>query len=105
MEYSSSYALQNYRKVNSVAKPSELRVKQEWETSNLRVIRAFEDANGSEAGFILVHVSMVANTGRLVTAIAKILTALEARDRDGFNAGMKDLYLAYQDINKTMDTM
>ncbi len=36
---------------------------QSWDIDNLQVIRAFEDRDGSEAGFILTHVAMVANTG------------------------------------------
>ena len=55
LQYATSYALQNFKKINSVAKKGELGALSEWETDNLSVIRAFEDASGSEAGFILVQ--------------------------------------------------
>lgn len=106
MEYASSYALQNYKRVGpSVSAPDKLGEMKEWETDNLRVIRAFEDADGSEAGFILVHVSMVASTGRVVTAVESILEATNARDHVAFNESMRELYATYVEINQTMETM
>jgi indoleamine 2,3-dioxygenase len=42
MEYASSYALQNYRRINSTSAPNKLGHLSEWETDNLAVIRAFE---------------------------------------------------------------
>lgn len=105
MEYASSYALQNYRRVNKTGLPHELGNPSEWETDNLKVIRAFEDADGSEAGFILVHVSMVAFTGRAVSGAEKVLKAAQEGDIGAFNQGMKDLVDVYRKINLTMDTM
>ena len=77
----------------------------EWETDNLRVIRAFEDADGSEAGFILVHVSMVASTGRVVSAVEAILAAANDRNHQAFNDSMRELHATYVEINQTMETM
>lgn len=54
-EYASSYALVNYRRViPGGSTPEKLGDIKSWETDNLRIIRAFEDPEGSEAGFILV---------------------------------------------------
>ena len=106
MEYASSYALQNYRRVgSSVSASDKLGSMKEWETDNLRVIRAFEDADGSEAGFILVHVSMVASTGRVVSAVEAILAAANDRNHQAFNDSMRELHATYVEINQTMETM
>lgn len=106
MEYASSYALQNFKRVgHSVSAPDRLGKMDEWETDNLRIIRSFEDAQGSEAGFILVHVSMVASTGRVVAAVESILEAANARDHAAFNTQMRELYATYVEINQTMETM
>ncbi|KAI5477907.1 hypothetical protein MNV49_005800 [Pseudohyphozyma bogoriensis] len=106
MEYASSYALVNFRRVNSGGcAPGKLGDLKTWETDNLRIIRAFEDHDGSEAGFILVHISMVAYTGMLVTAAEKVLDGAVATDRAAFNAGLKELNDVYTKINEVMDTM
>lgn len=122
MEYASSYALQNFRRVNGSA-PNKLGDPKEWETDNLRVIRAFEDADGSEAGFVLVHVrcdrllfsarkgpnpwwlSMAAYTGRCVTSVEAALAAANAGDRKAFNVALASMQDVYEDINRTMETM
>lgn len=53
------------------------------------------DADGSEAGFILVHVTMVAHTGRIVSAAELVLAATNAGDHKAFNVAMTSLYEAY----------
>ncbi|KAL8281171.1 hypothetical protein RQP46_006529 [Phenoliferia psychrophenolica] len=104
--YASSYALVNYRRVvPGGATPEKLGDIKSWETDNLRIIRAFEDPEGSEAGFILVHVSMVAYTGQLVSAAEDTLASAAKGDREAFNSSLVALNSAYTDINKTMDTM
>ncbi|KAM0752421.1 hypothetical protein T439DRAFT_324508 [Meredithblackwellia eburnea MCA 4105] len=106
IEYASSYALVNYRRVvGGGATPEKLGSHKSWETDNLRIIRAFEDPEGSEAGFILVHVSMVAYTGELVTSAEKVLAGAQSGDRAAFNNGLVELNKAYTEINKVMDTM
>lgn len=106
MEYASSYALQNYRRVIKGDRPADrLGPLKEWETDNLRIIRAFEDHDGSESGFILVHVSMVAHTGKLVDSVEGVLDAATAQSQEGFTKAMTSLYETYKEINKTMDTM
>ncbi|KAK4697788.1 indoleamine 2,3-dioxygenase, partial [Phenoliferia sp. Uapishka_3] len=106
MEYASSYALVNYKRVvPGGSTPEQLGDIKSWETDNLRIIRAFEDPEGSEAGFILVHVSMVAYTGQLVTAAEETLSSALKKDREAFNKGLVDLNTAYTSINLTMDTM
>lgn len=79
MEYSSSYALQNYARIEGRHAGDKLGAMESWDTENLRVIRAFEDADGSEAGFILVHVTMVAETGESACGHA-VVVATESQE-------------------------
>lgn len=53
----------------------------------------------------LVHVSMVAHTGQLVSSVEDVLAALTSHDRPAFNASMETLYGTYTRINTVMDTM
>ena len=97
MEYAGSYALFNYR----LEDPT-----RGLEYDNLRLIRAFEhglDPKSSEAGFVLVHVDMVQNSGPLVDGVVSALDACEAHDRDAFDAGMNKVILAMSKVNKVMD--
>ncbi|EJD42500.1 IDO-domain-containing protein [Auricularia subglabra TFB-10046 SS5] len=99
MEYAGSYALFNYR----LEDPS-----RGLEYDNLRLIRAFElgmDPTSSEAGFVLVHIAMVKNSGDLVTDAVNALNGVLGKDRDAFNAGMAELVSALDKINKVMNTM
>jgi len=113
MEYAGSYALFNYR-LEDPAKGLEY--------SNLRLIRAFEhglDPSSSEAGFVLVHVDMVKNSGPLVTGVMDVLEASHAvartntssapsgplERRRALNAGLSTILHALQRINATMETM
>lgn len=73
MSYAASYALYNYYLEN----PSEGHDKY----SNIRLVRAFEhglDPKSSEAGFILTHIHMVAQTGKLVEGSARVVEAVSA---------------------------
>ncbi|KAI9726649.1 MAG: hypothetical protein M1834_008962 [Cirrosporium novae-zelandiae] len=99
MEYAGSYALYNYR----LADPS-----LGLTYSNLRLIRAFErgyDPTSSEAGFILVHVAMVAHSPHLVLGALKVLSACERKDRDAFNEGLIEVTEALKKINTVMEEM
>ena len=99
MEYAGSYALFNYR----LADPDLA-----FEYSNLRLIRAFEhglDPTSSEAGFVLVHVDMVKNSGPLIAGAMKLLEACVANDRHTFNQGLQKVVTAMGKVNRVMDTM
>ncbi|KAJ7053964.1 indoleamine 2,3-dioxygenase gamma type [Mycena amicta] len=99
MEYAGSYALYNYR----LADPAK-----GLEYSNLRLIRAFEhglDPTSSEAGFVLVHVDMVRNSGPLIAGVMSALNACAANDRDGFIEGLQGIVRAMEVINGVMDKM
>jgi indoleamine 2,3-dioxygenase len=107
MEYAGSYALFNYRLEDP---------KGGMDYSNLRLIRAFEhglDPTSSEAGFVLVHIDMVKNTGPLVggtvdalNAANQTLTGLgSVADRTALNSGLSSVLGAMQKINHTMETM
>ena len=97
MEYAGSYALFNYRLEDPEAG---------LEYSNLRLIRAFEhglDPTSSEAGFVLVHVDMVQNSGPLVDGVVSALDACAKKDREAFNAGLEKVVRSMIKINKVMD--
>lgn len=105
MEYAGSYALFNYRLEDPMAG---------LEYSNLRLIRAFEhglDPTSSEAGFVLVHVDMVKNSGPLVAGAVACLDCLEqktltpATQRREFNAGLRTVLDTMRKVNRTMETM
>ena len=108
MEYAGSYALYNYR----LEDPSK-----GLEYSNLRLIRAFEhglDPTSSEAGFVLVHVDMVKNSGPLVAGTVKCLdigSKIGSSDyspaelRASFNTGLEEILGALKKINAVMETM
>ena len=107
MEYAGSYALFNYR----LEDPAH-----GLKYSNLRLIRAFEhglDPESSEAGFVLVHIDMVQNSGPLVAgtmkcleSAAKINSALGSPEvRTEFNEGLRSILEAMIKINSVMETM
>lgn len=106
MEYAGSYALYNYR----LEDPSK-----GMEYSNIRLIRAFEhglDPTSSEAGFVLVHIDMVKNTGPLVKGTMAALRSsvpttspVPALDRAALNEGLSEVLAALRKINNTMETM
>ena len=72
---------------------------------NLELIRAFEDAQGSERGFILVHVEMVAFTGILISGTEDALKAIHANDVKAFEDAFERLLDGYKKINRSMDSM
>lgn len=97
MEYAGSYALFNYRLEDPKAG---------LEYSNLRLIRAFEhglDSTSSEAGFVLVHVDMVQNSGPLVDGVVSALDACAKKDREAFNVGLEKVVQSMVKVNKVMD--
>lgn len=119
MEYAGSYALFNYRLVDPAAG---------LEYSNLRLIRAFEhglDPTSSEAGFVLVHIDMVRNSGPLVAGTMAVLDARAAvapefaspndpqspgssnalQHRQSLNTGLSTILAALQRINLVMESM
>ncbi|KAF8581757.1 hypothetical protein K439DRAFT_1635926 [Ramaria rubella] len=96
MEYASSYALQNWARKD---------VSKGIVYDNLRLIRAFEDPEGSEKGFILVHVDMVAHSGKLVSAAEDALAAAATFNRPAFDDALSRLYESYKTINVSMETM
>lgn len=98
MEYAGSYALFNYRLENP---------KLGLEYSNLRLIRAFEhglDPSSSEAGFVLVHVDMVQNSGPLVDGVTTALAACAKKDRESFDEGMSKVVAAMRKVNSVMES-
>lgn len=112
MEYAGSYALFNYRLEDPTLG---------LEYSNLRLIRAFEhglDPSSSEAGFVLVHVDMVKNSGPLVAGTMACLDACSAAraasiatpgtqltHRRAVNAGLSTVLCSLKRINAVMETM
>ncbi|KAJ8124837.1 hypothetical protein O1611_g8803 [Lasiodiplodia mahajangana] len=106
MEYAGSYALFNYR----LQDPD-----RGLEYDNLRLIRAFEhglDPSSSEAGFVLVHVDMVKNSGPIIAGTMSALSALGDRNgadptvqRRTFNDGLRTVLGAMQKVNSVMETM
>ncbi|KAI0470742.1 indoleamine 2,3-dioxygenase family protein [Xylariaceae sp. FL0804] len=126
MEYAGSYALFNYRLADPAAG---------LDYANLRLIRAFEhglDPASSEAGFVLVHVEMVKNSGPLIAGAMRCLAALAAlaaddggasasakakakakakaeqrrrRRRGEFNDGLADMVATMRRVNGVMEGM
>jgi indoleamine 2,3-dioxygenase len=106
MEYAGSYALFNYR----LQDPN-----RGLEYDNLRLIRAFEhglDPLSSEAGFVLVHVDMVRNSGPMIAGTMMALSALaeanpadRTMQRKTFNEGLRTVVGAMRKVNGVMETM
>ncbi|TVY31152.1 Indoleamine 2,3-dioxygenase [Lachnellula hyalina] len=99
MEYAGSYALFNYQLQDP---------KNGLQYDNLRLIRAFEhglDPKSSEAGFVLVHVDMVQNSGPLVDGVVSALDACSGTDRKAFNDGLEKIVSSMTKVNKVMDGM
>lgn len=106
MEYAGSYALFNYR----LQDPDK-----GLDYDNLRLIRAFEhglDPSSSEAGFVLVHVDMVKNSGPIIAGTMSALSALgkqnganPATQRKDFNDGLRTALNAMVKVNSVMETM
>lgn len=98
MEYAGSYALFNYRLVDE---------SRGLEYDNLRLIRAFEcglDPESSEAGFVLVHIAMVKESGALIEGAAEMLDGCLAREREQFDNGLRTLVGALRKVNAVMNS-
>jgi len=99
MEYAGAYALYNY-KLNDPSKPLTY--------DNISLIRAFEhglDPKSSEAGFVIVHVDMVKESGGLVTGALGVLDGCSQNDRSMLNTGLDEMLTSLQKINKVMEGM
>ncbi|KAF2686812.1 hypothetical protein K458DRAFT_470779 [Lentithecium fluviatile CBS 122367] len=99
MEYAGSYALFNYR----LEDPGK-----GLEYDNLRLVRAFEhglDPTSSEAGFVLVHIAMVKESGALVKGTVEMLKGCTAQDRERFDDGLRTLVEGLRNVNAVMNTM
>lgn len=98
MEYAGSYALFNYRLVEP---------EKGLEYDNLRLVRAFEhglDETSSEAGFVLVHIAMVRQSGALVKGASEMLKSCEENDREAFNDGLRTLVNGLTKVNAVMNS-
>lgn len=95
MEYAQSYALYNWMKKDP---------RQGMNFENLELIRAFEGSE-HESGFILVHVAMVAHSGRLVKQVLAMFDAVQSRSRSEFDDALDGLLAVMQDINSVMESM
>jgi indoleamine 2,3-dioxygenase len=95
MEYAQSYALYNWARKDQRQGPN---------YENLELIRAFEGSE-HEAGFILVHVAMVAHSGRLVKQVLDVFEGAKSQSRERFNAALNGLVAVMQDINGVMESM
>lgn len=95
MEYALSYALYNWRRKNS---------SEGITYNNLELIRSFEGSE-HEAGFILVHVAMVAHSGHQVRHTLGVMNRAEEKDRTGFNSELANLTATMKTINGVMETM
>ncbi|ORY14380.1 indoleamine 2,3-dioxygenase gamma type [Clohesyomyces aquaticus] len=99
MEYAGSYALFNYR----LEDPDK-----GLDYDNLRLIRAFEhglDPTSSEAGFVLVHIAMVKESGALVKGTVEMLEGCTEPDREKFDEGLRTLVGSLKQVNAVMNTM
>ncbi|KAM7201521.1 hypothetical protein V8F33_003345 [Rhypophila sp. PSN 637] len=100
MEYAGSYALFNYKLLDPNG---------ELEYSNLGLIRAFEHglhAGSSEAGFVLVHVDMVKNSGPLVKGTVGTLDACTTKAPwADLNIYLSTILSSLVQINGSMERM
>jgi hypothetical protein len=98
MEYAGSYALFNYR----LEEP-----RNGLDYDNLRLIRAFEhglDPTSSEAGFVLVHIAMVKESGALVKGTVEMLNGCGSLDRERFDEGLRTLVEGLKKVNAVMNS-
>eukprot|EP00898_Chlorokybus_atmophyticus_P007743 jgi/Chlat1/7970/Chrsp69S09185 len=99
MEYALSYALYNWKK-----RKDNNNNNNSIEFDDIDVVRGFHGSD-SEAGFVLVHVAMVARSGRLVSSVVDTLRAVECGDVGVANKGMDAVLAVMREINGVMDTM
>lgn len=95
MEYAQSYALYNWARKDQ---------KGGMNFENLELIRSFEGSE-HEAGFILVHVAMVAHSGRLVKQVLDIFESVKSQSRQQFDEALDGLLAVMRDINGVMESM
>jgi hypothetical protein len=98
MEYAGSYALFNYRLENP---------EKGLDYDNLRLVRAFEhglDPTSSEAGFVLVHIAMVKESGPLVEGTVEMLEGAAASNRERFDNGLRTLVEGLRKVNEVMNS-
>lgn len=98
MEYAGSYALFNYRLEDP---------EKGLDYDNLRLVRAFEhglDPKSSEAGFVLVHIAMVKESGPLIEGTVETLKASASQDRERFDDGLRTLVGALKKVNAVMNS-
>jgi indoleamine 2,3-dioxygenase len=98
MEYAGSYALFNYRLVDEA---------KGLEYDNLRLIRAFEcglDPESSEAGFVLVHIAMVKESGALIEGAKEMLKGCSVENREQFDDGLRTLVAGLRRVNAVMNS-
>lgn len=95
MEYAQSYALYNWKRKD---------LSKGLEFENLELIRAFENSP-HEAGFILVHVAMVAHSGKLVSRVLDIFEATRTESRADFDKALDGLLSVMREINTVMESM
>jgi hypothetical protein len=98
MEYAGSYALFNYQ----LEDPN-----LGLEYDNLRLIRAFEhglDPTSSEAGFVLVHIAMVKESGALIKGAVEMLNGAISHDRENFDEGLRTLVEGLRKVNAVMNS-
>lgn len=90
-----AFSLYNWKRINQEQPPF---------FENLKLIRSFEGGE-SEAGFILVHVSMVANSAALVRSCVDLLNAAKNNNREAFNAALESILGVMKTINMEFETM
>lgn len=95
MEYSYSYAPNNYKKID----PQE-----ECIFDNMRAVRMFA-GNEDENGFMMVHVAMGNYSGRLVKHVEETIEAAKNRDREAFNKALVNVNQTSNIINSVFSTM
>ena len=96
MEYAQSYALYNWKRRDPGNKSLDF--------ENLELIRAFENSE-HEAGFILVHVAMVAHSNKLVEGVLQVLEAAQENNAQAINSGFDLVISTMKEINGVMETM
>jgi hypothetical protein len=62
------------------------------------------DPTSSEAGFVLVHIAMVKESGALIKGAVEMLQACPADDRERFNEGLRTLVGGLKKVNSVMNS-
>lgn len=88
LDYAHGYSLNNWYMVDE---------RKGMTFDNLRCIRLFEGSSDEE-GFILIHVAMVAHTGKQVAAQTKAIEAAAKKDMTGLEQALRDHAQFLKDI-------